>query len=182
MNNNRNGGVTVDFNTPNNASSAQSALKNHYIQSWNHIAWANEQVIDALQKSGQPLQLAKPLSLLCHILSAEKVWLTRINGEDASNISIWPTYSLEECVHLAEQNKKGYQALFNRLSEADFAAVISYKNSQGTPFSTVLSDILTHVSLHGSYHRGQIASKLREAGFEPAATDYIIYIRQQQLE
>ncbi|MGG1633398.1 DinB family protein [Paenibacillus sp. NRS-1760] len=35
--------------------------------------------------------------------------------------------------------------------------------------------------MHGSYHRGQIALLLRQAGAEPILTDYIIYERQSAL-
>jgi uncharacterized damage-inducible protein DinB len=35
-----------------------------------------------------------------------------------------------------------------------------------------------HVVLHGGYHRGQIASELRAAGFTPAYTDYVEAVRR----
>jgi uncharacterized damage-inducible protein DinB len=33
------------------------------------------------------------------------------------------------------------------------------------------------VALHGAYHRGQIAQLLRQNGAQPAATDYIGFVR-----
>jgi len=38
--------------------------------------------------------------------------------------------------------------------------------------------ILTHVVLHGAYHRGQIATIVRGSGETPAYTDYIHCVRQ----
>jgi uncharacterized damage-inducible protein DinB len=37
--------------------------------------------------------------------------------------------------------------------------------------------MLTHVTLHGAYHRGQIAASIRAGGDTPTATDYIAFIR-----
>ena len=34
--------------------------------------------------------------------------------------------------------------------------LVTYKNSKGTEFRNSKRDILTHVALHGQYHRGQI--------------------------
>jgi uncharacterized damage-inducible protein DinB len=45
-----------------------------------------------------------------------------------------------------------------------------------------VEEILTHVTIHSAYHRGQIASDVRSAGLEPAYTDYIHAVRQRFLE
>ena len=41
-----------------------------------------------------------------------------------------------------------------------------------------MADILTHVTMHGAYHRAQIAAAVRESGGEPAYTDFIHAARQ----
>ncbi|KRE39996.1 hypothetical protein ASG81_18930 [Paenibacillus sp. Soil522] len=150
------------------------------LRSFDHIDWANHLINKALQVCNGSVE--KPLRLLAHILAAEKVWLARINGEDAAAISIWPEYTLEQCEHVREHNKIGYQTFLSQLKEADFTKIISYQNSKGIAFNTTISDILTHVSLHGSYHRGQIAALLRQAGEAMVNTDYIAYVRQLEIE
>jgi len=159
--------------------SNEGHLSNHFVKSYHHIAWANAQVIKALKMSDHPVE--KPLTLLSHVLAAEKVWLTRINGEDSAGIAIWPTHTLEECERIAEQNKVEYETLFSKLGESDYENESSYSDSKGNPFNTKICDILSQVSLHGSYHRGQIALLLRQAGAEPINTDYITYERQATL-
>ncbi len=64
------------------------------------------------------------------------------------------------------------------LIEPRFSEAVAYRNSQGTPFETSREDILTHVTNHGGYHRGQIATILRNVDAVPAVTDYIAYVRQ----
>ncbi|PYO45862.1 MAG: hypothetical protein DMD72_14120, partial [Gemmatimonadetes bacterium] len=54
---------------------------------------------------------------------------------------------------------------------------ITYRNSAGDQFTSTLEDILTHVMMHGSYHRGQVASLIRAAGDTPSPTDYIFFAR-----
>jgi uncharacterized damage-inducible protein DinB len=39
--------------------------------------------------------------------------------------------------------------------------------------------VLRHVVNHSTYHRGQVAAKLRRLGVEPAATDFIFWMFEQ---
>jgi uncharacterized damage-inducible protein DinB len=55
---------------------------------------------------------------------------------------------------------------------------VSYKNSQGETWSSRKDDILMHLITHGTYHRGQVATAMRAAGFTPAYTDFIHSIRR----
>ena len=55
--------------------------------------------------------------------------------------------------------------------------MVEYRNSRGVVFQNTVAEILTHVALHGSYHRGQIAMRVRAAGGVPVTTDYIVFRR-----
>jgi uncharacterized damage-inducible protein DinB len=57
---------------------------------------------------------------------------------------------------------------------------VSYRNSAGREFTNTVADIVTHVAMHGSHHRGQIALKLRASGQEPPYVDYIQFARRDQ--
>jgi len=59
---------------------------------------------------------------------------------------------------------------------------VSYTNSKGEAWTNTVEEILTHVTIHSAYHRGQIASSLRSAGMEPAYTDYIHGVRQGRVK
>jgi len=58
------------------------------------------------------------------------------------------------------------------------SSTISYKNTKGEGWTSVIEDVLLHVTTHSAYHRGQIALNLRAAGLQPAYTDYIHGVRQ----
>jgi uncharacterized damage-inducible protein DinB len=115
--------------------------------------------------------------LFTHILHAEQVWLTRLQGNDSSAIPIWPDLDLPRCADLIRQNREGYAVFLAGLSGTDVDRYIDYTNQSGKAFRTSIRDILTHVGLHGQYHRGQINSKLRGSGAEPAEVDYIALVR-----
>jgi uncharacterized damage-inducible protein DinB len=68
------------------------------------------------------------------------------------------------------------------LGPADLAEVVGYRNSQGEYWTSAVGDILTHVAMHGAYHRAQIAAAVRESGGAPAYTDFIHAIRRGLVE
>lgn len=147
---------------------------------YDHMLWADARVLDLLERTSPELGatgIAEPMRLFAHVLGAERVWYVRIAGEHSATHPIWPNWSLEEITAAAAGNRTDYQRLIESLTPDKLERVIEYKNSQGTSFSTRLSDILLHVATHGCYHRGQIAAGLRKAGAEPVNTDYITYVR-----
>lgn len=144
---------------------------------YEHIHWANQRILDVL-KTIKPENSQTTRRLFSHILCAEQVWLSRIQGRDSSKLPIWAELEIEECENLILRNEKGFSELLACLSETDLDQQIIYKNSNDQEFQTPLIDILTHVALHGQHHRGQINLQLREKGIEPVAIDYITFVRQ----
>jgi len=68
-----------------------------------------------------------------------------------------------------------------QMDEAGIDQKVPYKNSKGESFDSRVEDVLTHVAMHGTYHRGQIAADLRAAGAAPPYTDFIHAVRQSLL-
>lgn len=146
---------------------------------FDHARWANEEVYKALQ--GADSVPEKVLTLLSHLASSEKVWLERLNGRDTSGLKIWPEITLEDCEQFLRENAEKYKEYLSRLSDGELDTLITYRSSQGVEYSTYALDILNHVALHGSYHRGQIMTHLRLNGEEPVGTDYILFARADRL-
>ena len=48
----------------------------------------------------------------------------------------------------------------------------------GKTHSQAFQPMFLHVVNHSTYHRGQIAGRMRQAGATPVATDYIAYVRE----
>ena len=139
-----------------------------------HLQWADAAALEALRAS--PGSDARALTFYSHILGAEAVWLARIDGRP-SDVAVWPTLSLDEAAALAARNAAELDALLSSITPDDLGRQIDYRNSAGRAFRDTLEDILLHVALHGSYHRGQVAFLIRAGGGEPASTDYIAFVR-----
>jgi uncharacterized damage-inducible protein DinB len=142
---------------------------------YEHLNWANQRILAALQNVESDNQ--QVLRLFLHILNAEQVWITRLRKMDSSLLPIWSDGDLAICEKQIEQNDAHFKALFADIEETDLDNVISYKNSLHKEFNNSIREILTHVALHGQYHRGQINMRLRADGFEPINTDFITFLR-----
>ncbi len=148
----------------------------HLRRLFDHAAWADRLALDALAAAPEASR-AGPLRLLAHLLAAERVWLLRLRGEASAAQPIWPELPLERCAALAADNAAAYARYLDALTDEAAAREVAYTNSQGVSFRTRVSDVLTHVALHGAYHRGQVAAALRAAGADPVNTDFITFVR-----
>jgi uncharacterized damage-inducible protein DinB len=136
--------------------------------------WANTRSLDSLKNAPSP----KPIAPLAHLLVSEKIWLMRLRGEDTSMIDKSPELSRAECESLAVELRPSYESYVNSLDEDGLGSLLTYRNFKGTEFQTAIGEILTHVFMHGAYHRGQVAKALRAEGAAPADTDYITFVRE----
>src|SRR5919107_5432293 len=137
-------------------------------------AWANARALDSLKDAESRTALAP----LAHLLTSAKIWLMRLRGEDASAVNKSPEMSRAECESLAEEMRAGYASYLGSLNEDGLGSAVTYRNFKGAEFSTHVGEILTHVAMHGAYHRGQVAKALRAEGHPPADTDYITFVRE----
>jgi uncharacterized damage-inducible protein DinB len=147
----------------------------HLVRLYDHLAWADGLVLDALERAGSPSEPV--LALLGHLVSAERIWLMRLRGEDTSKETVWPRLSLAQCRALAEASWLGFRDILQTSTKDRLAGLIAYRTTKGQPMASPMGDILFHVALHGAYHRGQIAALVRREGSDPAGTDFITYSR-----
>lgn len=149
-------------------------MKLFFIELFQYHADANKKVINSLRDS--EINNENVIKILSHLLLSEKTWLKRLKTEKYDNI-FWIDLTLEDCDKLSEENIARINAYLNLLSESDFDNNIKYTNSKGIEYTNTITEILTHLSHHSSYHRGQIAREIRKLGKEPVYTDYIAYLR-----
>jgi uncharacterized damage-inducible protein DinB len=153
----------------------RSWLHSHF----QHLAWADARVIGQVSSVPSLQGHEEVRRLLAHVIAAERIWLLRVRGEDAAQTPIWPDWTLDRIQRYAADNAAAFAAFVADGAADQLDGLVEYRNSQGVAFRTPLGDILTHVTLHGSYHRGQIASAIRAAGTDPVNTDYITYARER---
>ena len=146
----------------------------HFERMWEFEGWANRRALESIAQLGEP---AECLRLFGHILAAQKAWLTRLEGGDSSGVELFPAPSVEQCkAALDEMDRKGL-AYLGGIEEDALQREIVYANQTGKSFRNTPRDILTHLGMHSHYHRGQIATLVRQAGGTPAVTDSIVFCR-----
>jgi len=139
-----------------------------------HLEWADARASGALRAASSPP--TKVREIFSHIVGSEHTWISRIEGR-APTIAIWPTLSDDELARVSGENVAALRHILDGATEVDFSRIVAYRTSAGHPYESTVEDILLHVALHGSYHRGQVATLLRQGGSEPIATDYILFSR-----
>ena len=116
---------------------------------------------------------------LAHIVGAEWLWLRRWLGDSPASMPAWAVEATlaELAVQLAaiEAERASFLA---RLTDADLDRVVSYRAPDGLAFSHPLGQLIQHVANHSTYHRGQLATLLRQSGHTPPSTDFTKYLRE----
>ncbi len=140
--------------------------------------WANREALASLSSVDGVAE--RPLQLFAHVVGAERIWLARVNQEDWTSTPPWPPLTREECQAAIEELRAQWTALLEKLTAESLNGYVVYRNSKGVEFRTPLQDILMHLVIHSAYHRGQVATAIREVSGKPAATDYVVFVRQSE--
>ncbi|MEO7674681.1 MAG: DinB family protein [Pyrinomonadaceae bacterium] len=136
--------------------------------------WANRRMIVSLKENDSK----RSLELLAHLLITEKEYFERFYGKDSTGFDFWPQMNIQECSAQTKDNAVQYEKLLKRFDDEAIGMYVKYKTSEGIPYENTFREMLSHVLIHSSTHRGNIMLKLREEGFEPPKIDYIIYLRE----
>jgi uncharacterized damage-inducible protein DinB len=156
-------------------------LLEHLRRQFDYDAWANAAVLAAITAGETGSSVSQPLKLLGHILSAELLWLQRLRRQPQS-LPVWPEFGIDQCSAQMAELAKLWRGYFAGLAPACLFEQITYKNSRGEPWTSSVQDILTHIAVHSTYHREQIARQMRAGGGTPAYTDFIHAVRQGLIE
>ncbi|MGB7068469.1 MAG: DinB family protein [Pyrinomonadaceae bacterium] len=136
--------------------------------------WANRRVVVALKDSASP----KCVAILAHLLTTEQEYYERLYGKNSTGFDFWPDLSRDQCGTLAKEIADRFDKLLRTFDDEGLEIRARYRTSEGIPHENTFREILTHVLFHSAVHRGNIILRMREEGFEPPVTDYIIYLRE----
>lgn len=151
-------------------------MKNYLIHLLNYELWANQRIIDALETLDNPP--ARAVAVMGHILSAQQVWFGRVTKE-TTFVSIWEDVPVSWMGETAERQHRKIVSFITDLPETDLLQSVDYVTSKDVPFQSNLIDILTHMSHHAAYHRGQVVQLIRPLLDEAPITDFIVWTREQ---
>jgi uncharacterized damage-inducible protein DinB len=115
---------------------------------------------------------------LRHILEAEWIWLQRWLGTSPPDAPDWDTRTPAALATQWDAFEESQRQFLAALGDDDVTRIVDYRNIAGKPYSNPLWQLMRHVANHSSYHRGQVATMLRQLGKSVPTTDLIAYYRE----
>jgi uncharacterized damage-inducible protein DinB len=154
---------------------------------FDYNTWANHRSLEAAAALSTE-QFVRPTGssfasvrdTLAHICGAEWVWHERFQGNSPSTL---PDLSMlktvpELRVYWSEQESE-LLAFVSRLAQTDLDRVMEYRTLKFGVYRNPLWQSMQHVVNHGTYHRGQVTTLLRQLGATPLLTDLMHFYRER---
>ncbi len=154
-----------------------------------YTLWANQKLAAVISSLSEE-QLHREINssfksiylTLLHIWDAESMWYQRVKLQE---IVMRPSDGFTG--GFAELNKKmmeqsqQWKDWVDNATEAALQHEFIYQNTKREHFKQPVYQMLLHVANHGTYHRGQLITMLRQVGVEQVpATDFIFYARSKK--
>ena len=118
---------------------------------------------------------------LIHTVGAEWVWLTRWRGSSPTAIpNMTAPLTHADIVRWWEDINAERAELLRSLGPDSLDVLVAYRNFSGVDLAFPLWQMLRHVVNHGSYHRGQVTTMLKQLGHKPLSTDMILMYQERQ--
>ena len=154
---------------------------------YDYNAWANRRALSAATKL-TPEQFVKPMGssfssvrdTLAHVFGAEWIWLERFQGRSPASLPDATQY--KDMEGLGESWGEFEPRLLNfvrGLTQQDLDRVMEYKTLKFGVYSNPLWQSMQHLVNHGTYHRGQVTTMLRQHGAQPILTDLMHFYRER---
>lgn len=152
-------------------------MKDYFLGLFKYNDWANQKLLICLQKN--KIKEEKVLSQYNHMITAQNIWLNRINNLPAGNLELWETKKLLDLIELTHKSSEDWINFIRDYKMSSFEEVIAYQSTNGQAYETGLADIITHVANHSTHHRAQIVQWLRSNNIDPPRLDYIYFCREK---
>ncbi len=113
---------------------------------------------------------------LVHLMGAEWIWLRRWKGTSPKALLPAADFPMLEHIRARWDEVERELAEFTAaLTKESLGRSIGYVNSRGETWTYTLWQMMQHVVNHSTYHRGQVATMLRQLGAEAPATDLLVF-------
>ncbi|MGA9116501.1 MAG: DinB family protein [Bacteroidota bacterium] len=149
-------------------------------------AWADNRLLDALE--GLPPgeynrerggSFGSIHATLMHLVGAQALWLARWRGEkDARMSEASSAGTPAEARELWQKTGHGIAQWIGLLTDRKLGETFVSTNAKGETFRDTCAGAFQHMVNHSTYHRGQIAVLMRQAGAAPPPTDLIRFLRE----
>ena len=146
------------------------------------MKWADDTLLGALsQTPPDHVHLDRGSSFkslfdtLNHVYLAELVWLRRVQGQPGAKIDELPKPAdLDALADVWPTLHKAWLDWAGSLSADGWTQPLTIRGKLGE-LALPHWKLVFHLVNHGSYHRGQLATMLRQAGIKPLPTDLMMF-------
>ena len=137
--------------------------------------WARDRLLQAVEQL-TPEQLSFRIEssfpsvhdTLVHLWGAEVIWLRRWQGDSPTELPAGDDLVDLASIRRAWSDEEAkIRALLDRLGEDGVGRPMEYRMFDGKPYVQPFWQMLLHLVNHGSYHRGQVTTMLRQLGVQP---------------
>lgn len=158
------------------------------LEMYNYHAWANGVIIDRLNELPEHIYhkeiqsgFSSVSKVLSHIYLTDYTWFDIISGISMDEAMASSSELKKEVEKKSiEEMKKIFIDLYERnkaiLSTEDMEKVMVVDNPYAGSLETTISESVLHIVTHGSYHRGNIATMLRQMGHTSVMQDFGLYL------
>jgi uncharacterized damage-inducible protein DinB len=156
------------------------------LQYVDYNVWANKAIadfIDAQDNSILDKEIVSSFNTIrktiFHLADAQHIWLSRLKGSSPTD---WPSKTMkpEDAIPVLRATSEAYSQFCSGRDDSFWNSVCTFKALDGIEYKETIGNITMHVMNHGTFHRGQIITMLRQAGLEGKMprTDLIAYLRE----
>jgi uncharacterized damage-inducible protein DinB len=157
-------------------------MNDDFVSLFAYNRWADRRILDACRKLTPEQYATEPVpgwssirSSLVHIAIVIDGWVRGVTGE---TVNVVPTEEempeVDDIERLLDRAFQNFNSLLPLLTPERLATPMTLrKGTRSVDLPPWV--VLRHVVNHSSYHRGQVASKLRMLGVDPPATDLSLW-------
>jgi uncharacterized damage-inducible protein DinB len=164
---------------------SEETMKDDYATLYAFDRWANARMLDACRKLTQEQYVAEPVpgwtsvrSTVHHIAIVTDAWLRGLANEfDGTVPSEADLATVDDADRLLKRAYQRFEALLSTMTEARLNTPVTFARRN---WSVTLPPwvVLRHIVNHTTYHRGQVASKLKRFGIQQAETDMVYFAKE----
>jgi uncharacterized damage-inducible protein DinB len=151
--------------------------------------WANQKLAETIlslpeQLHTQEVKSSFPslLKTILHMWDAESIWWQRMKLQEKIIVpNEHFSGPMAEAISSLQRQNKLWEEWINSATPAALEHVFAYQNSKREQFKQPVYQMIFHVFNHGTYHRGQLVTILRQLGTEKIPqTDFIVWCRKNK--
>ena len=152
---------------------------------YGYHAWANYDLLEklgTLEQEQHKAELHTALRLINHYYVVARIFAAHLGSvqHDYTSDNTDETPSLGELRAAVKSSDQWYLDYIHSVSPENLSEAIPFTFTDGDKGYMTREEMLTHVALHGGYHRGEIGRILWQLSVTPPWDTFAVYLHQTE--